>query len=242
VQPDAPGAVNAPHLPTLKDLKKIPLLLDLEDATLTEMARHMQIRQAPKGQTIIYKGAPGNHLFFVLQGRLQAVDLSPDGREIGLNFIATGDYFGELSVIDGLPRATSVIAMENSVLAQLSRESALKLIYNNPQVVEKLLKRLASSVRNLSNFRSIVGIPSAFGRVFSLLTQLSKVTPSGMVLIEKMPTQQEIAIMVNTSRETVSRAVQVLIQRGIVEKDMRRLIIRKPLEMRKVVMQNDDHL
>jgi DNA-binding GntR family transcriptional regulator len=65
-----------------------------------------------------------------------------------------------------------------------------------------------------------------------LLNHLSKTSPSGLVVIESLPTQQDISIMINTSRETVSRALQVLIQSGVVEKDLRRLIIRKPEALR----------
>ena len=55
------------------------------------------------------------------------------------------------------------------------------------------------------------------------------------MVIDRLPTQQEISIMVNTSRETVSRAMQVLIQRGVVEKDLKRLIVRKPETLRQEV-------
>ena len=111
---------------------------------------------------------------------------------------------------------------------------ALVLIYQNPLVAERLLKRMASTIRAAANYRTILGIPNAFQRVFALLNQFAKIAPGGLVVIEKMPTQQEIAIMVNTSRETVSRAIHILIQKGVVEKDMRRLIVRQPEALRKV--------
>jgi DNA-binding transcriptional regulator YhcF (GntR family) len=96
---------------------------------------------------------------------------------------------------------------------------------------------MASSIRNAANYRTILSIPSAFQRVFALLNQFAKTAPGGLVVIEKMPTQQEIAIMVNTSRETVSRAIQILLQKGVVEKDLRRLIVRQPEELSKAVNQ-----
>ena len=94
---------------------------------------------------------------------------------------------------------------------------------------------MASSIRSAANYRTILSIPSAFQRVFALLNQFAKSAPGGLVVIEKMPTQQEIAIMVNTSRETVSRAISELIRLGVVEKDLRRLIIRKPDVLRALV-------
>jgi CRP/FNR family cyclic AMP-dependent transcriptional regulator len=215
-------------------LQKIPLLANVDTETLTQVAAALQIRSVDRGQHVLHKGGMGDHLLFLLSGRLQAVDLTEDGREIGLSFLTPGDYFGELSIIDGLPRSASVLACETSLVAFLPRAQALVLIYQNPLVAERLLKRMASTIRTAANYRTILGIPNAFQRVFALLNQFAKIAPGGLVVIEKMPTQQEIAIMVNTSRETVSRAIHILIQKGVVEKDMRRLIVRQPEALRKV--------
>ena len=139
------------------------------------------------------------------------------------------------AIIDGQPRSASVIASEASLVAFLPRTQALDLIYNTPLVAERMLKRMASKIRDASNYRAILGIPNAFQRVFALLNQFARVAPGGLVVIDKMPSQQEIAIMVNTSRETVSRAIHSLIQKGVVEKDMRRLIVRLPDALRDAV-------
>jgi len=216
-------------------LQKIPLLAGVDEQTLAQVAAALQLRTVERGHNVLQKGSPGEHLLFVLSGRLQVVDLTEDGREIGLDFLTAGDYFGELSIIDGLARSASILALENSLIAALPRSQALALIYHNPLVVERLLKRMATSIRTAANYRTIIGIPNAFQRVFALLNQFAKIAPGGLVVIDKMPTQQEIAITVNTSRETVSRAIHILIQKGVVEKDLRRLIVRQPDALRKAV-------
>jgi CRP-like cAMP-binding protein len=209
-------------------LENIPLLAGVHADALAQMMASVQYKNVDRGHYVLNKGSAGDHLLFVLSGRLQAVDLTEDGREIGLNFLSPGDYFGELSIIDGLPRSSSVVAIENSLIGSLPRAQALELIYKSPLLAERLLKRMAASIRTASSYRTIIGIPSAFQRVFTFLNQLAKVAPGGLVVINKMPTQQEIAITLNTSRETVSRALNTLIQRGVVEKDRRRLIVRNP--------------
>jgi CRP-like cAMP-binding protein len=200
----------------------------LSAETLTSLASDLQVKVVERGELVVQKGSQGNHLFFILTGRLQVIDFMEDGKEIGLNFFGIGDYFGELSIIDGLPRSASVIATENSLVASLLRTQALALMTNNPLVAERVFQRMASAVRTATNYRAILAIPSSFQRVFALLNQFAQVAPGGLVVIDRMPTQQEIAITVNTSRETVSRAIHVLIQKGIVEKDLRRLIVRLP--------------
>ena len=234
--PVAPEASKTKQTLTVH-LQNIPLLAGVDAKVLGEMAVSLQFRTLERGSYAVQKGDVGEHLLFVLTGRLQAVDLTEDGREIGLSFLIPGDYFGELSIIDGLPRSASVVASEKSLIALLPRTAALSLFYHNPLVSERMFKQMASSIRSSANYRAILGMPSAFQRVFALLNQFAKSAPGGLVVIEKMPTQQEIAIMVNTSRETVSRAIQVLLQKGVVEKDLRRLIVRQPAELSKAVNQ-----
>lgn len=225
----SPDTVVKPSRPAITiHLNNIPLLAGVDEATLRRVAGVLQVRTAERGSRILHKGDTGDHLFFLLSGRVQAVDITEGGREIGLSFLEPGDYFGELSIIDGMPRSASVIACEPSMYAMLARPHALELIHNNPLVAERVLKRFAASIRRASDFRMILGIPNAFQRVYALLQYLAQKGQGGLVVIERLPTQQEISIMVNTSRETVSRAIHLLIERGVVEKDLRRLIVRRP--------------
>lgn len=212
-------------------LAKLSLLAGVDAETLSELAQSAQIRTLDKREFIIHKGSAGDHLLFLVRGNLQVVDITEGGREIGLNFLNVGDYFGELSVIDNEPRSASVVATEQSIVLLLPRAEALNLFYRHPLVAERLLQRFAEKLRRASDYQAILSLPNAFQRVFALLTRFTRVGPGGLVLIEKMPAQQEIAITVNTSRETVSRAIHLLIRRGVVEKDMRRLIVRKPQDL-----------
>jgi CRP-like cAMP-binding protein len=207
-------------------LGKIALLNDLSPVDLEKYTGFLQFREADKGSAILQKGSPGEHLVFLLSGRLQVLDVSEDGREIGLTFLNEGDYFGELSVIDGLPRSANVVASENSTYALLPRSHALNLICFHPPVAERVLRKMASDVRKASNYRAILSIPNAFQRVYAMLHYLTCTSPSGLVMIEHMPTHHEISVMVNTSRETVSRAISLIAERKWVEKDMKRLIVR----------------
>jgi len=227
--PSPPPTASPDKQPTVTvHLQNIPLLSGLDPVLLTEVGGAMLFRTFERGSHVLHKGSSGDHLLFLLHGRLQVVDLTEDGREIGISFISPGDYFGELAIIDGLERSASVVASDPSLTAFLPRAQALKLIYSNPLVAERMMTRLASKIRLATNHRKILGIPNAFQRVFALFYQLSTISPGGLMVIDNIPTQQQVAIMANTSRETVSRALQILLQKGIVEKDLRRLIVRQP--------------
>jgi CRP-like cAMP-binding protein len=222
------------------NLSKIPLLAGLQNQTISTLKTLLHFTLIRKGDMVIEADSPGDQLMFLIHGRLQVVDISEDGRQVGLNFLAPGEYFGELSIIDNLPRSASVVACEESLVAALPREHALRLIYHTPLIAERILLRMAANLRSASRYRSILGIHNASQRVFALLNRFSTLAPGGLTVIEKMPTQQEIAIMVNTSRETVSRSIHVLIDRGVVEKDLRRLIVRQPEVLKRAVTQGID--
>lgn len=209
-------------------LQHIGLLQGLPGPVLEQLARYMHVRSYERNQWVLRKGSSGEQMLFVLSGQMQVLDLSPSGMLIGLNFLHPGDYFGELSVIDGMTRSASVLAITAAQSASLPREQALALFYQQPLVAERLLKRMAQSLRLATRLRSILALPQAAQRVCALLAQLSRVAPGGLHVVEPLPRQNEIAIMVNTSRETVSRVLQALVQQQIVEKDMRRLIVRNP--------------
>ena len=212
----------------VRQLGNVQLLQGLEYSVVERIASGCALKNVDRNEFLLHKGSSGEYLFFLISGRLQVVDVLEDGREIGLNFLYAGSYFGELSVIDELPRSASVRATEASTVALLPRRQAQELIYGNPLIAERIMKRMAASLRMATEYRTLLAIPGAVQRVFALLLQLAKVSAGGEAVIDNLPKQKEIAIMVNTSRETVSRAIQELIQAGIVERDVRRLIIRRP--------------
>lgn len=220
-------------------LQKIPLLSGLDSNTLAQIGISMSFRRVEKGNYILHKGGTGDYLLFLLAGRLRVVDLTEDGREIALSVLSPGDYFGELSIIDGQPRSASVVATEHSLIALLPAQHASNLIYSHALVAKRVMQRLTEKIRSDSNHRAILGIQNAHRRIYALLAQLVRFAPGGLAVIENVPPQQEIAIMANTSRETVSRALQVLIQQGVVEKDIRRLIVRDFEQLKTMTFEQD---
>lgn len=212
-------------------LGRIPLLEGLDAALLGSVAAEMRLAKYGKRDFVMHKGDRETDLLFLLEGRLLVVDISPEGRQTGLNFITPGDFFGEIASIDGLPRSATVMAVAPSVVALLPKHAARKLIYENPAVAERMLRHIALKLRASTEYRVIIGIPNAFSRVYSLVQMLARPGLGNLVTIENMPTHEQIAIMTNTSRETATRAMNTLAEQGIVEKDGRRVILRDPAKL-----------
>ena len=200
---------------SLQLLSQIPLLKGLPQEELLSLSQEMTLQEYPRRGVILAKDSAVKGLGFLLVGRLQGVDFTVDGRSVGLYFVEPGDYFGELSVIDGQLPAEFVIAAAQSVVANISLERIQQLTLRYPQIAQQFLARMALRVRNVMAQRTLLGLPNPVQRLCVLLLQLPGRNQAGEYLLDPAPTHQELAIMINTSRETVTRAFQIMTQQKI---------------------------
>lgn len=211
-------------IPILQGLR---LFDQLPVEKLALIAPHMNERRVERREVIIKRGETGAGLGFLIEGRLQAVNFTLDGKEVGTDFIDNGDFFGELSVIDGRPAPEYVIAVAPSRVAVLDRELARELMFSTPAGAEAVATRLADRMRRTASHRALLALPSSFQRVCAQLALMAQ-PQQGMVVIAMPPTHQEIAIMVNTSRETVTRTLQFLQTMKIVSRSGNNLLVAQP--------------
>ena len=219
-------------------LRKIPLLSDLSDEELARVKGELRFRQYSKRDVVLQKGGSGDGLLFLISGQLQVVDITEDGRAIGLRMLAPGDFFGEIALINNSTRSASVVAMTEVLVAFLPAPSALHLFSHSPPVANQMLRHLAQKIQRDSEFRALLSINNTAKRIYTylMLMQRAQGAPAGaQSVVENLPTHQDIANMINTSRETVTRALLTLVQLGIVQKDAHRLIIVKPDALQKLV-------
>ncbi len=203
-----------------------------------------------KGEVIISKGSTNRDMMFILSGGVHVVDYTEHNEEVVFSILGAGEYFGEIAMIDGEPRSAYVIARERSIIAILPYQLAEQLILTTPSAARAVMKRLTGMIRNYNNQRKLLGIQNSRQRVFTFL--LSLATPENTsdngigkpppppaqqthLTIEKLPKQHDLAKIVNTSRETVSRAISQLVKLKIAQKSgNNRLIIvdsKKLIEM-----------
>ncbi len=235
----SPSAVNRVNPKVIQvnlqvHLRKIPLLANLTDDEMARVKADLRLRQYARRDVVLQKGGAGDSLLFLLSGQLQVIDVTEDGRAIGLRMLEPGDFFGEIAVINGTTRSASVVALSPVLVAFLPRPTALHLFSHSPTVANQMLRHLAEKVQRDSEFRALLSINNTSRRIYSFLALLKKNAPGNTEVVENLPTHQDIANMINTSRETVTRALLTLVQQGIVQKDTHRLIIHKPDVLKKL--------
>ncbi len=200
-------------------LSRFALLESLTLEDLTPISHAMTLREFAKRAVVVSKENPVADLGVLVEGRLQGVDFTVDGRSVGLYFVDPGDYFGELQLVDGRPPVEHVVAVVKSTVAFLDGEAARRLILHSPLIAQAVMVRLAQRVRSGLAQRTLLSLPNPFQRLCALLLQLPVVLVEGVSVVEQAPTHQELAIMINASRETVTRAFQVLFAHRVLQRD-----------------------
>lgn len=200
-------------------LLKFPLLQDLPVEKLMRLSTQMTERDFAKREVVSTKEHVQFALGFLLSGRLQGVDYTVDGRAVGLYFVEPGAYFGELSVVDGLMAAEHVIAVIKSRAVFLDLAAARTLIFQEPSIAQAVMSRLSQRVRSVTAQRTLLALPNPFQRLCAQVLQLSLAGSDGVPVLDPVPTHQELAIMINVSRETVTRAFQVLFLNAVLHRE-----------------------
>jgi|SRR4051812_28421800 CRP/FNR family cyclic AMP-dependent transcriptional regulator len=205
-------------------LKRVPLFSDLSEAELGRFAEVTREREYPKNSVILFEDDPGDALYIVSTGQVKVVLIGEDGREVILSVLGDGDFFGEMSLIDDEPRSAHVIAMKDSQLLVLRRDDFQSRLEEQPKIALKLLRVLVQRLRRADEKIGGLVLLDVNGRVAQLLLDLAE--ESGGPRITRRLTHHTIAQMIGSSRETVSRAMRELVERGTIDVSRREITIR----------------
>jgi len=203
-------------------LSTFPILNPLPADVLSQLAKQSSLQKYSRRAIVLNAGAIEENLCFLFEGRLQGVDFTIDGREVGLYFVEPGSFCGELGLFDRGPQPEYVIALTAAVVIMVPMENIRRLLPNNPGIVNGLGAKLAARVRQMTQQRTLLGLPNITQRVCCqlwLLVPAEDKQDKTEARITNPPTHMEIAIMLNISRETVTRVFQTLQKRQIVKRD-----------------------
>jgi len=211
-------------------LKRVPLFNDLSEAEVSRFADITREREYPKNSVILFEDDPGDALYIVSTGQVKVVLIGEDGREVILSVLGDGDFFGEMSLIDDEPRSAHVIAMKDSQLLVLRRDDFQSRLEEQPKIALKLLRVLVQRLRRADEKIGGLVLLDVNGRVAQLLLDLAE--ESGGPKITRRLTHHTIAQMIGSSRETVSRAMRELVERGTIDVSRREITIKHPEALR----------
>jgi CRP/FNR family cyclic AMP-dependent transcriptional regulator len=214
---------------TVQLLRQVSIFAELSQETLSDLAKHVWQKTAEAGSIIVSHEEEGDALFVIASGKVKVVLYGETGREIILSILRSGDFFGEMALLDKQPRSANVVAVEDSQLLGLDREAFQAHIAANPSTALAVLAEMSRRLRHADEVIGNLALLDVYARVALTVRDLAQKQGEpvdGGLLIKERPTQQEIAGLIGTSRETVSRALSDFARRGLLEMSGKQILVR----------------
>lgn len=210
-------------------LRRVPLFVGLNEAQIDLLAVGSQRRSFARGKTIVAEGEASQTLFIMLSGRAKVQRSDSDGKEVILAVIGSGEFFGEMSLIDDEPRSASVITLESCELLSIRQESFRAILNQSTEICLAVMMGLVRRLRSADRKIESLALLDVYGRVARVLLDSSEMIDGQRIVRNRLPRQQ-IAKMVGASREMVSRVMKGLETEGyIAPLDEGRILLREKL-------------
>jgi len=211
-------------------LQHIDIFEGIDEDDIRQLEPTLIHRIYENKEMIFLPGDRGDKVYYLKEGLVRLARLSPGGKEITLAILEPGEVFGEMSFLDGLPRETFAEAMDRTLVCISRRKDFEKFVSSKPELGLRVTKKMGERVRDLEHQIEDLVFRDVPGRLASLILRLAdkhgtEPHPKGQ-LIDLRLTHQEIANLIGATRESASINVSRLKQRGVVEMDKHRFVVR----------------
>jgi CRP/FNR family transcriptional regulator/CRP/FNR family cyclic AMP-dependent transcriptional regulator len=209
------NVVSRDHM--LSKLAAIPMFADLAPDSLEVLGDMVQYRRYQKGAFIVGQNELGTCMYLLVSGRVKVSLASPEGKELVLNYLEAPAHFGEMALVDALPRTADVIAITDVELFALDGKDLSTAIQLQPRLALSLIATLSRRLRNTITRLEDMAFHDATHRIMRVVLNVATagLETRGTPVIQGM-THYDIATLAGTSRETASRVISMLAREGAV--------------------------
>ncbi len=210
------------------ELVEFPIFSDLDPDIVRDISQLLHYRQFPKKTQIVVEGDPSHSMYFILDGRVKVYLDDDSGKEIVVNIHEKGQFFGELGLIEGIPRTASVTTMDDTRLGILNEQDFQKLMMRYPTFSMKMMHNLVTRLREATETIRKLGLMDVYRRIVVTFLNMAEEDNGRWIIKEKL-TQQNIANRVGASREMVARILKDLRTGNYISMDEGYIVINKSL-------------
>ena len=203
-------------LSNLDLIRRVSLFSTLTPEQGEALAATVSKKRFKRGEILVEQGKKTDALYIVLTGRTRVVMADNKGREVILATLASGDYVGEMSLIDDAPHSATVVADQQVDVLVLGRDSFLRCLGENLEMSHAVMRGLVQRLRKASENISSLALMGVYGRVAKVLLDSAEPDATGALMIRDKVSRQDVAKMVGASREMVSRVMKDLEERGFI--------------------------
>jgi CRP/FNR family cyclic AMP-dependent transcriptional regulator len=204
---------------THKLLAGISLFKNLAQEDLADLATLLREQKFKKGDVLFRKGSEGDVLYIIKEGAIKIVLPSRLGDERIVAIFSTGDFFGEMALLDGMPRSADAVAIKPSKLLFLDRSVFLQFLKKSDAAIEKILLSLSLRLRKTDDLledTSFLNIPARLAKKLLEIGETLGTKDGETLKINLKLSQQELADMVGATRESINKELRVLREKGLV--------------------------
>ncbi len=204
-------------LSNLDLIRRVSLFSTLTPDQAEALAATVSKKRFKRGEILVEQGKKTDALYIVLAGRTRVLMTDSKGREVILATLVSGDYVGEMSLIDNAPHSATVVAEQQVDVLVLGRDSFLRCLGENMELSHAVMRGLVQRLRKASENISSLALVGVYGRVAKVLLDSAVPDDSGALLIRDKVSRQDIAKMVGASREMVSRVMKDFEEQGFIQ-------------------------
>ena len=214
----------------LELLQKVPTFARLTNDQLALLARSVGTQTFERDEAIFHQGSIGSTLYIIVHGQVRIYTTSEAGQELTVTIFRDGDFFGEMALLDGQPRAASAEAMCRTTTLTLHRAAFLHTINACPPIAASVLEVMASAAAPDQQRRRAAGQSLGFAAGGAPAVRLATrygIADGGAIRIDLHLTQDDLASLSGTTRETVNRVLSNLRDQGLIRVERARVSVLK---------------
>jgi CRP/FNR family transcriptional regulator, cyclic AMP receptor protein len=209
-------------------ISKLSLFRQVGPEAQRDIAARLVMRHKVAGTLLMSQDEPSDTLIVIQRGQVKLVLFGEGGRQMTLGTLGPGEFFGEISAFDGRERGVSAIAVEDTTVLILARDELFEHLSRFPATAVSFLMEMSRRMRRQHELIASLALSDVGQRLAKTLVQLARedgAEGEGGLILHRRPTQQELANMVGSCRETVSRALTGFPRRGLVQPRGRTLFL-----------------
>ena len=203
-------------------LKEVPLFRSLSPEDIRRLAASLTTRSLKKGEVLFNKGSEGNALYIIRNGSIKIALPSRDGDEVILAIFSRGDFFGEMALVDGMPRSADAVAFEPSEVFVLNRKDFIDCLKGNESAIQSILTSLSLRLRKTDDLLEdtcFLNISDRFAKKLLELAETHGRKEGDAIFIDLDLTQTDLASMVGATRESINKELRILREKGLVSRE-----------------------
>lgn len=217
----------------------IPFFAGFDPARAEPFARQCARKRYAEAELVLDFDDHSTDVYFIVSGDVRVLVRTAAGKEMIFGDLGAGRLFGEMAAIDGTKRSANVTALTNAELLVVPAAVFKEIVFNTPDVCDRLLRLLTGRVRELNTRLFERSVLDLRHRLYAELLRLSapRKGVAGQAIVSPPPFQHDLAARIGCRREQVSRELTTMIEEGLVEKIRGGLVLPRPTVLEKRVQE-----